>query len=283
MMFKVGSCNLYQRVFRTGGLRQLIQREMLSDFNRNVIESKGVRKTAFSESRIVVCTECYKKLEKGEGVDVYDVVEDILDGDKLGNILGDNVASLSRSIGGKGRQSVLDKVTAEMATKSKEKSDAKLKKERKPRGVRVSTKGSTMIKSLAECTFEDEDTDEKPKEKKRGRKPRSDKGTEIGIDTDPLVTEASESDKDTQAENFLNAESEVIKDDVVIPTSMPSLEEVEPTKETIVTNKDRAQYKEQVRQALGSKCTITYAEIAQKLGCNEGLVSQLADELEVGA
>jgi hypothetical protein len=275
-MFKVGSCNLCQRVFRTGGLRQLIQRDISAQSEE---KAKSGRKVMFSESRIVVCTECYKRLEKGEGVDVYDVVEDILDGNKLGSMLGENVANLSKSIGGKGRQSVLDKVTADLATKSKGKSDTKLKKERKPRGVRVSTKGSTIAKSLASSTFEDEDIDEKSKEK-RGRKPKVqgktiDNLAESSVAKVEAITEKVISDFDKKFPH-----SEVKGDDVVIPTSMPSLKETETVEEKIVTNQDRKLYKEQVRQALTSNGNIMYSEIARKLNIDEGLVSQLANEID---
>ena len=257
MMFKIGTCGLCQRVYRTGGLRQLIQREMLSGFNRNVVESQGVRKTAFSESRIVVCNECYKKLEKGEGVNTC--CEDVLDGDLLGykQVSDEFEVKVSKPSKGKGSMKLTGQVQ---------------KKERKPRGKRVVTKGSTIAKSLASSTFEDEDTDEKPNKEKKQRKVKA-----TAEPTIPVVDI-----KDNGGVEVTELSSEGFRDSEGNPPPIvpPPSEEPEPVEEVSVTNKDRKQYKEQVRQALTSSPEIMYSEIARRLNIDEGLVSQLVNEID---
>ena len=91
---------------------------------------------------------------------------------------------------------------------------------------------------------------------------------------------------------------EQAKPEITIPTEDTSnptegtVTKIEPTVEekgtTPVTSREipsgeRNALKEQVRQALASKATITYEEIASKLGIDEGLVSELSDEIDVGA
>lgn len=78
-MIKVSQCQLCSNYFRTGKIRQILEKGL-------VFDADG-RKAKFTESKMLVCKECYKRIVKGEGVakvsDANDLFADYSSADYL--------------------------------------------------------------------------------------------------------------------------------------------------------------------------------------------------------
>jgi hypothetical protein len=278
-LIKIASCELCGRYYRTGKIRQVIEKA-LGEGNK------------FKEWRKAVCNGCYDSIIRGDGVlqaNTLNIGEDIIDGDTLGVI-----KQLSEDSKASGK--LVDAIS-------------KPKKERKKRKSKVhdSEIARSIRAGTGELAPDDEDTDKK-EPKKRGRKPKLVTAKAIREKTykekeDILFPEGSNPDslvKDVSKFDQAFPTPEMIENDVVIPTSMPSLKdtitenEFVPTEATVtkvedvhiqettpVSAKDRKYYKDKVREALASNSNIMYSDIAKKLGVDEGLVGKLAGELDI--
>jgi hypothetical protein len=265
MLLKISECFLCGRYFRTGLIREVTKKELLT----------GVKKS-YDESKVLVCVECLKHIEGKQGLNrlssTASYFGDIIDGDTLG-----------------AEEEDVYKVVSE-------------KKERKPRVSKKITE-SPLAKAMKGSTSEVVvDGEEEPKKrgrkpklyptveetealkepKKRGRKPKIIVATEEGKEGGIILPTSFETNE---------------AQDVVIPTSMPSLKEPETVElrepELASANKpkfvnrtdgssvNREVLKSSVREAFNDNPEIMYSVIAEKLGVTEDLVRQLSDEIGV--
>jgi hypothetical protein len=277
MLLKISECFLCGRYYRTGLIREVTKKELLT----------GVKKS-YDESKVLVCIDCLGHIENKEGVtrlsSTASYFGDIIDGDKL-------------------RYTPDPKDIVRISHDSGILNPSKPKKERKPRVSKKivnSELAKAMKMSPSEVQVDDEDVDNKEvkEPKKRGRKPK-----EKVEPTEPKKRGRKPRAKpeSEQPSPPILGESSTLED-VVIPTSMPSLKDQEPeTSETVelkepslasankpkfITRPDgstvnREVLKSSVREALASKSDIMYSEIAAKLFIDEALVGELCDEIDV--
>jgi hypothetical protein len=172
-MLKVSECQLCGRYYRTGKLRQLVEK-----CDAVVEESAAGKrsKAVFKERRMLVCKECYKRIENGEGVAKVDRELRLFDEDGLpdGFLFDNEAKSKSDSIPKHGRVIVGSKEQAEAI-------ESALKDGGKPVG------------------------------KKRGRKPKSESGVATDqTDVENATLKASEAKEPVEQD----PEHEALKDRV---------------------------------------------------------------------
>jgi hypothetical protein len=287
MFLKVSECFFCGKYYRTGLIRQIKNKEIAYSVRKD-------DKKSFTESIILTCIGCLKRIENKEGVECKardsGFADGLLDFD-------DNLAQIGKSLDGAGRKEVKKEIE-------------KPKKERKSRKIKWDN--DPMAQALSEGGLEDEDTEPPVEPKKRGRKPkpkvmptepvepkkRGRKPKAHGVDAETLASELSKGIKD------MTATSEPVVEQPKPELEVPAEDTSNPTEGTITkadpiripsTTKpkfvarsdgsmvDREVLKRSVQEGLQSKPNILYSEIAEKLGLSEELVGELVDEIDVGA
>lgn len=289
-MLKVASCKLCGLVYRTGQLRQLIEKALI-----NPIDETGKQeKPRFYETRILICKKCYDRIIRKQGIPMRRV-DDLFDMPYMDEgISGVKNIEPERLKGRKKRKAketvaeeggTVDSGLTPLERKDNAEYEAQIAKlkEPAPKVKRGRKKKEAFAgqpeggQGFAGTPEEGQSTGgEAPKEpKKRGRKPKVKVAEEVVAGAGgSIVREAVEPVVGQPKPSLEPVTGEPKPWDTSSPT-VPSTTKVEGED---ITN--REQLKFNIKQILANNANILYADIALQLGIDEDLVSTLCDEID---
>jgi hypothetical protein len=96
-MLKVSRCQLCYKFYRTGKIRQIAEKVLDNERKLSLVSKTDKPKeiSKFVNKRLLVCKDCYKRLEEGEGVTRGNNEGDFWDG----NLLGEDSELSEKAVG----------------------------------------------------------------------------------------------------------------------------------------------------------------------------------------